>query len=99
MLCRCSDIGPSGYRLMTKSMCPFASTRSQRLHIDHIEALLDSTFIAGRGVWSYHRLQDCEYRITCHHRVEHTFSISGPLYFVKRAAAIRELGIKCRKKW
>lgn len=30
MLWRCSDIGPSGYRLMTKSMCPFASVRSQR---------------------------------------------------------------------
>ncbi len=52
-----------------------------------------TTFVADRSVWSYHRLPDCEQHNSSLSRDECTFSISGPLYFVKRAAAIGQLNI------
>ena len=54
---------------------------------------LVTTFVADRSVWSYHRLPDCEQHNSSLSRDVGTFSISGPLYFVKRAAAIGQLDI------
>lgn len=50
-----------------------------------------TTFVAGRSVWSYDRLPIGKHHHLGLPRCGYTFSISGPLYFVRRAAATRQL--------